>query len=64
MLQLHRHRPVMLHRELVSAHSCLPRQDERSHLFQPAWLIRRLIHRLDQVPASFSHQLQNTEPLG
>ena len=22
---------------------CMPRQDKRSHLFQPAWLIRRLI---------------------
>ena len=30
MLQLHRHRPVMLHRELVSARSCLPCELGRS----------------------------------
>ena len=27
---------------------CKTRQDKRLHLFQPAWLIRCLIHRLDQ----------------
>ena len=26
------------------------RQDTTLHLFQPAWLIRRLIQRLDQFP--------------
>ena len=28
------------------------RDDKRLRLFQPAWLIRCLIHRLDQFPAS------------
>ena len=36
------------------------RQDKRVHLFQPAWLVRRLIHRLDQMLAPISHQLLNT----
>ena len=31
-------------------------QDKKLHLLQPAWLIRCLIHRLDQLPASSSHQ--------
>ena len=29
------------------------RQVKKLHLFQPAWLIRCLIHRLDQFPALF-----------
>ena len=37
------------------------RQDKRLILSQPAWLIRRLIHHLDQSPASFPHQLQEAE---
>ena len=40
------------------------RQDKRLHLFQPARLITHLIHRLDQVPPSFSRQLQENEQLG
>ena len=39
------------------------RQDKRLHLFQPAWLIRCLSHRLDQHPALFSHLHPETEPL-
>ena len=31
-------------------------EDKTRDLFQPAWLIRCLIHRLDQFPASSSHQ--------
>ena len=42
----------------AEVHDCetLSRQDKRLHLFQPAWLIRCLIHRLDQFPASSSYQ--------
>ena len=41
------------------AEPCLPHtsQDKRLHLFQPAWLLKCLIRRLDQFTASFSPQL-------
>ena len=39
------------------------RQDKALPLCQPAWLIRRLIYHLDQIPASFSHQILETEPV-
>ena len=35
---------------------CKTRQDKRLHTFQPAWLIRRLIHCWDQCSAAASAQ--------